>query len=440
MIIFSTNFKHNEQFNKRVAFAMKKVLIVTHLSYASPRILGLAKYLPEFGWQPIILTAPLPEKPNTQFRVIETSYRDALGFWKRLFRLNPDEDIRRQVKKRLGITSRKSLMDFILTCGGAIVNYPDSDRGWKSFAVRAGSELLQKEDIDAILSSSSPVTSHLIAKELKVRYKIPWLADFRDLWSQNHNYSYGPLRRLIDRRLEVKTLSKADALVTVSQPWVEQLEILHKGKPAYAIANGFDPEEVNDPSVELTAKLTITHTGTIWPRGQYPWKLFAALRDLISDRTINPNEVEVRFYGPEEGWLTKEVDEYGLSGMVKQYGMVPRQVALEKQRESQLLLLIAWEYRQNQGAYGIKTFEYLAARRPILATGVPSDVNKELLNETNAGICALTVEDVKSSLKRLYQEYKLKGKIDYNGDVEKIDKHSHREMAKKLSEILNSLT
>lgn len=413
--------------------------MVTHLSYASPRIPGLAKYLPEFGWQPIILTAPLPEKPNMQFRVIETSYRDALSFWKRLLRLNPDEDIRRQVKKRLGVTSKKSLMDFILTCIGAIVNYPDSDRGWKPFAVRAGSELLQKEDIDAILSSSSPVTSHLIAKELKVRYKIPWLADFRDLWSQNHNYSYGPLRRLIDRRLELKTLSKADALVTVSQPWVDKLSTLHKGRATYAITNGFDPAEINTPPANLTTKFTITHTGTIWPRGQYPWKLFAALRDLISDRTINPNEVEVRFYGPEERWLAKEVDEYGLSGMVKQYGMVTRQVALEKQRESQLLLLIAWEYRQNQGAYGIKTFEYLAARRPILATGVPSDVNKELLNETTAGICALTVEDIKNTLKELYKEYKQQGNVVYKGEESKINKYSHREMARKLSEVLNHL-
>ena len=104
---------------------MKNVLIIAHLLYATPRIPGLAKYLREFGWQPIILTAPLPEKLNMQFRVIETSYRDALGLWKRLLRINPDEDIRRQVKERFGVTSKKSLMDFILTCCGAVVNYPD---------------------------------------------------------------------------------------------------------------------------------------------------------------------------------------------------------------------------------------------------------------------------------------------------------------------------
>ena len=418
---------------------MKKVLIITYLPYASPRIPGLAKYLPEFGWQPIILTTPMPEKVDTQFRVIETPYRDVLGFWKRLLRLNPDEDIRRQVKKRFGVTSKKSLADFILTRIGEIVNYPDGDRGWRPFAIKAGDKLLQQEDIDAIVSSSSPVTAHLIARELKLKHKIPWAADFRDLWTQNHNYSYRPIRKLLDRRLELKTLSHADALVTVSQPWADKLSTLHQGKLAYAIPNGFDPEEVNEPPVELAAKFTITYTGIIVPRGQHPWKLFAALKDLISDGFLDPAGIEVRFYGPKEGWLKREIEQYGLSGIVKQYGVVVRQVALEKQRESQILLFMAWEIRQKQAAYGIKTFEYLAARRPILATGDSGDVVKELLNETNAGICALTVEDIKNSLKELYQEYKLKDKIAYNGDLEKISKYSSREMAKKFSEILDRL-
>ena len=418
---------------------MKKVLIITYLPYASPRIPGLAKYLPEFGWQPIILAAPLPEKPNMQFRVVETSYRDALGFWKRLLRLNPEEDIRRQVKKRLGITSKKSLVDYVFTFLGEIVNYPDSDRGWKPFAIKAGSELLQKEDIDAMLSSSSPVTSHLIAKELKASYKIPWIADFRDLWSQNHNYAYGSIRKLVDTRLELKTLSNADALITVSEPWAEKLRTLHKEKPVYAITHGFDLAEVNDPPAKLATKFTITYTGSIYAGEQEPSKLFADLRDLISSGTMNPDEIEVRFYGLEPGWLDREIEQYGLSNIIKQYGVVPRQIALEKQRESQLLLRLKWEDPRERGAYSGKIFEYLAARRPILATGGSDDVVSELLNETKAGICAPTVEDIKNALRELYAEYKLKGKITYKGEESKVNKYTNQEMARKLSVILNGI-
>ena len=419
---------------------MKKVLIIAY--YWGTRIPGLVKYLPEFGWQPILLTTPTPLDVQLlpELWVIETPHRDALGFWKKLLRLNPDEDIRRQVKKRLGVTSKKSLVDFILTRIGEIVNYPDVDRGWKPFAVTAGSELLQKEDIHAILSSSSPVTSHLIAKELKFKHKIPWVADFRDLWSQLHGYSYTPIRKLFDRRLELKTLSMADALVTVSQPWAEKLSALHKGKVTYAITNGFDPAEINIPPVSLTSKFTITHTGRLYAGKQDTSKFLAALRDLVSDGTVNPNEVEARFYGPEEGWLEKEIEQYGLSGMVKQYGMLPRQVALEKQRESQVLLVINWEDEDGLVGLSGKLFEYLAARRPILNTGGLGNYSTErLLNETRAGIHAPTMEDVKNSLKELYQKYKFKSEVEYNGDIEKINKYTHREMARKFSEVLDHL-
>ena len=161
---------------------------------------------------------------------------------------------------------------------------------------------------------------------------------------------------------------------------------------------------------------------------------------MVSGGIINPNEVEVRFYGPEEGWLDKEAEEYGLSAMVKQYGMVPRQVAQEKQRESQLLLLLDWDDPQERGIYSGKVFEYLAARRPILATGGSEDnaVNR-LLIETKAGVHAPAVGDIKNKLEELYWEYKAQGKITFGGNRTKINKYSYREMARKYSEVLEQL-
>ena len=403
---------------------------------------GLAKYLPEFGWQPVILTTPslLDEQPSPELRIIETPYRDVLGFWKRLFRLNPDEHIGRELRKRFGITYKNSFVEFLFKLGGAIVVYPDLETGWKPFAVKAGSELLQKENIDAIISSSSPVTSHIIAKELKIEHKIPWVADLRDLWTQNHNYGYGALRKLIDKRLELKTLSNADALVTVSQPWAERLSVLHKRKVIYTITNGFDPDKMSNGQIDLTSKFTITYTGTIYTGKQDPSKLFAALRDLISDGTMDSNEIEVRFYDSKIAWLDKEVERYGLSSIVKQYRRVPQQIAREKQRESGVLFYLNWEDPQECGIYLLKIFEYLAAQRPILATGGSGDdVVKKLLDETKAGVYCKTIEDIKSVLRELYSEYKLEGKITYNGDTEKINKYSHREMARKFTEIFDSM-
>ena len=419
---------------------MKKVLIIANLVDASPRIPGLAKYLSEFGWEPIILTMTSPEKPNTQFRVIQTPCYDVIGSWKKRFGLKPEEEI----KKQFGITThknKKSLIDHILFFLGGIIAYPDTQKGWHNYAVKAGSEVLKNGDIDAMISSSPQVTSHIIAKELKIKQKIPWVADFRDRWTQNKSYRYGPLRKLVEKRLELKTISVADALVTVSPLWAEDLRTLHKREVVYTITNGFDPDKMSKGQIDLTSKFTITYTGLIYTGKQDPSKLFAALRDLISDGTMDPKDIEVRFYGHERDWLPSEIRKYGLSAIVKYYGIVPREISFEKQRESQLSLILNWEDQRGRGWYPLKIFEYLAAQRPILAIGGSGDdVVKKLLDETKAGIYAPSVKDIKSTLKELYSEYKLTGKISYHGDIEKINKYSHREMARKFAEVLDQVT
>lgn len=416
---------------------MKNVLIIAHLFHASPRIPGLAKYLPKFGWQPIILTTPLGESPDAQFgppndfkqnnKVIETlGYSSSYG------------------KKRL--TSKKyskirPILKFLYRYYREIAQYPDSEIGWKLFAIKAAQALFEHENIDAMISCSSPVTVHIIARELKNDYNVPWIADFRDLWTQNHNYQYSSLRKMCDRRLEIKTLAPADALVTVSPLWTRKLQMLHKGKEAYTITNGFDPEKMSNGRTKLTSKFTITYTGQIYKENQDPSKILVALKDLLSQRAIDSKEIEVRFYGPEDEQLSAQIEKAGLSRVVRQLGVVSRDVSLEKQRKSQVLLLFDWEDLAEKGVIPGKIFEYFAALRPILATGgFSGNAVEMLLNETGAGKHCMTVETVKRNLLTFYSEYKTKGVVEYAGEVEKIKKYSYLEMARKFAEILDNLT
>lgn len=427
---------------------MKKVLIIAYVwphRQLGGRVLGLAKYLPEFGWEPIILTSRVGEKPASRFgppndftnnnRVIET------------YEYNPGENIGMRGRRRFNLVSIRSynyarpFLRYIYRLYQEILDYPDEQKGWKTFAVTAGNEILQNETIDAIISSSLPVTGHLIAREVKTKHNIPWVADLRDLWSQNHNYPYGRIRKFFDKRLELKTLSNADALVTVTPPWTEKLRTLHRGKATYTITNGFDPDEVSRGQIDLTSNFTITYTGMIYTGKQDPLKVFAALRDLISDGTINPEDIDVRFYGRENEFIAKGIEEYELWDVAKQYGPVPREISFEKQRESQLLLLLNWEDQREKGVLPLKTFEYLGARRPILATGgYGEDAVEGLLEKTDAGIYCRTVEDIKRIVSELYSEFKRKGKIGYKGNIEEINRYSQREMARKFSEILDRLT
>ncbi|MDP2932045.1 MAG: hypothetical protein Q8O05_06075, partial [Chloroflexota bacterium] len=93
---------------------MKKVLIIVHLPRASPRIEGLVKYLPEFGWEPIVLTGTTSEYRDLPARIIETPYRDALGVWGRVFKISPGKNARQQIKSRFGVSARKSPVDSLI--------------------------------------------------------------------------------------------------------------------------------------------------------------------------------------------------------------------------------------------------------------------------------------------------------------------------------------
>ena len=290
-----------------------------------------------------------------------------------------------------------------------------------------------------MVSSSPPATSHIIAKELKDEFKVPWIADFRDLWTQNYYYPYSSLRRMRERRLELKTLAAADALVTVSQPASEELGKLHGRKTVHTIPNGFDPAEVNTTPAKLTDKLTITYTGNLYPGKQSPEPLFVALHDLTTEGNVDATDIEVRFYGAQTGWIDKQAERYGLTDVVKQFGMVPREIALYKQRESQLLLQLKWNDARQRGAYSAKIFEYLAARRPVLAVGGFHDVADRLLDETKAGVSGQTAEEIKALLLRLYREYKSTGAVNYSGDEAETNKYSHREMARRFASVLDSL-
>lgn len=423
---------------------MKKLLVVAFLhpytvvQGGSYRILPLIKYLPEFGWDPLVLTITLKDKPSS-LQYIETAYRETLGFWKKIFGFDTTEDINHKITQRFGVNNKNSFLNKLLQIAGEIFYFPDGFKGWQPYAISKGIEVLTQHKFDVILSCH-PMTSHLVASKLKAKSGVIWVADFPDLWSQNHNYSYSRLRRKRDTNLEIRTLANANALITVSEPWADKLRKLHKEKQVFTITHGFDPDEVNIPPYPLTDKFTITYTGKIYPQRQDPSKLFEALRKLITNGFLNPSDIEVRFYGAFLDWLENEIATFGLSNVVKQCGQVAKANVLERQRESQLLLSLKWEDEKEKGVHSWKIYEYLAARRPVLAIGGSDDVLAKLIDKTGCGINAFTIKEVENALITYYREYKIQGKIIYHGKESEIDKYSYRQMAKSFAEKFDKLT
>ena len=421
---------------------MKRVLVIAY--YYPPRAgiggvrpAGLAKHLPEFGWEPVILTPTLPPGKRPPAYVIETGYQDVLGSWKIRFGMNPNMSLHKQLNLRQSSEpgSYRRNTKAIRWLRSWLV-YPDEFKGWLPFGRDAVRQLGQREQVDAILSTAPPMTSHLLGAEAKKILRRPWVADCRDMLDAAECRSRFLRKRLAS--LEGRKLRQADALVTVSLPWANYLRQQYPGKPVFGITNGFDPEDFAGKSGELTKTFTITYTGDLYLGRRDPTLLFIALEELFGQGILPREQVRVRFFGPADPWLATAIERFHLQKVVEVHGSVPRTEALRHQRESQVLLLLGIDVAIYSGGIPGKLFEYLAAGRPIVAFGGERGIVEELLAETGAGEFVAAKAELCSFLARAYTEFRAKGRVSYRGNQAAIDGYSHREMAKRFAQALDA--
>jgi Arc/MetJ-type ribon-helix-helix transcriptional regulator len=160
------------------------------------------------------------------------------------------------------------------------------------------------------------------------------------------------------------------------------------------------------------------------------------LKELVSEKSIDQQDVEVRFYGDKSVWLKKKIEDFSLSGIIKINERVSRKEIIQRQNESQILLLICWN--NEKGWYPLKLFGYLAAQRPILVVGGSGkDAIESLIKETGSGKYCKNSEEIKQAIKEWYSEYKNKGKADYEGNLKQIRKYSYEEKAREFALLLD---
>lgn len=364
----------------------------------SQRSQKFAFYLPQYGWHPIVVTPErgaylidrsLDDGASRGVEVVRTAYADLSSMFKRA--VTNGKPANRAGKA--GIDGVRVLE------GGAITEFlrrsvrkwfyiPDGQIGWYPYATREGRRAIETHGANVIYSSSFPITAHLAARKIKEATGKPWVADFRDLWTENHyrEYSSG-FRKRIDQIIESGLLEAADVLVTVSDTWADTLCKLSGGrKRVEVIRNGFDACEFAGVERREPDKWTITYVGSFYGAKQDPSAFFGALRRLIESGRIAQAEVQIKIVGERDAYAEEIVTRLGLAGITNFTGFVPHSESLAHQVESSVLWLILHGDKSNPGHVPGKLYEYLGARRPVVGI-MPADFEAaRLIRETRAGV------------------------------------------------------
>lgn len=270
---------------------------------------------------------------------------------------------------------------------------------WRKPAYVAALEVIDKYPIQLIYSSSSPPASAIIASRLQKTTGIPWIAEFRDLWTGN---PYNPKNRIhhyFEERIEKRILRRASALVTVSKPLAIELEEMHK-KPCFVIYNGFDPDDYNLAQNITKTKFAISHTGSIYPEKRDPSALFKAVKMLENENYQYVNLISIEFYGSRlEKTLEPLIKKNGVEKYVNIKGQYSRNEIIKVQMNSTVLLLLTWNDIKAKGTLTGKVFEYIGSRRPILACSYKQGAVDVLINDYKCGFLSNDVKELATYLK-----------------------------------------
>jgi glycosyltransferase involved in cell wall biosynthesis len=284
---------------------------------------------------------------------------------------------------------------------GQATNWPDPQIGWLPFALRDGARLLRTWRADLIYASVPPLTGALVASRLARRFRVPWIAEFRDLWVDHPYYDAPAWRRRLERLQERRTLQSAAGLVTVSDAWADVLR-QRFDKPTATILNGFDPDDfpAEPPPPGDPRQLTILYTGTLYPGRRDPGPVFAAAARLgeIGRR------IRFLFYGADPSTVQAMAREAGVEDRVDARPPVAYAEAVALQRAADILLLLRWNDPTERGVVPGKLFEYLAARRPIICLGYPEGAVPEVIHERRAGLVSEDPERIAAELRRWITE------------------------------------
>ncbi len=412
----------------------KKLLVVSYYwlpeeGTGSYRISKFVKYLLLRGWEITVLTASQdPEgryQPPEGLRVKRVGRSKSSAGSKKV---NPSIFYAKDQnwKARLKVWARLNLI------------IPDAKIFWYPKAVKAGLKLAKKEKFSVLLSTAPPPSTALVAKKLAYELNLPWVADFRDPWTEIYYYEdfpQGALARRINKNLEYGVLRKADALVCVNQGFFPEHEAWLNHQ--YIISNGFDKDDFTQQHPEENAvdgKFSIAYLGS--------FKMNQLAPGFVEFLRSIPEEWQPRirfeFIGNIDVLVREQLEENAPKALELQFpGMLPHREAVRKMQQSDLLLLLIGQAERSKLVYSTKLFEYLMSGKPTLAFGHAGGAAQQVIETSKGGYLALHREhqgalDYLAMLLKAWQS----GQNVAGANQEALDRFDFKYLSERLEKIL----
>jgi glycosyltransferase involved in cell wall biosynthesis len=417
------------------------------------RVAKFTKYLPDFGWLPVILTSKggesdyldlsLQKEIEDKAMTYNTFSVDFPLIYRKIFR----GETKRVKSKKTENHDGKGYFQKIKAFIDNYIFIPDSRLGWIPFALFRGIKIVRKEKIQCIYSTGGPWTNHIIALLIKIFTKRPWVVDYRDLWAHDpFNQSRPEIRQKIDTFLERTVILNSDIIISVTNTISKCL--IDKYQPPnlekfFVLPNGYDPEDFLGKERTKSELFRIVYTGSL---NEYrtPVYFFEALKDMFAMYPEMRNKVCVSFVGEDRDEYQDIIDEYGLQKNVFFTGYLLHSKAIEKLFESDLLLLISYtgNYSKENAEVHLtgKIFEYLATGTPILAL-TEDGILADLIRKTRCGFVVQPDDICKigEELRCLYLQWK-EQKITIKPNWALIRTFDRRKVTEDLAKILESLS
>ncbi len=412
------------------------------------RWLKFVKYLREFGWEPVVYTPENPEMPAVDesllqeipegIQVLKTKIWEPYSYYKKFTGKKKSQSINTGF---LSENKKPKLSENLAVWIRGNFFIPDARKFWVKPSIKFLKKYLKDNPVDAMVSTGPPHSMHMIAFGLKKSLNIPWIADFRDPWTNIDFYHKLKLSSFADashHRKEQQVIRNADVLTTVSWSWAEDFKQLG-AKNIEVITNGFDPTDFESLDKMSTGEFELCHLGSM-NKERNPSKLWDALSEVAANSAGFKEDLKITLLGSTDHQVFDDLARNHLSENVEHVKYLPHSEVLQRAAKSTVLLLPLNDTPNVSGIIPGKIFEYLALKKPILCIGPDTGDSARIIRETESGktIGFYEKEDLVKIIAEYYQEFKRNKEVEMKKTDFQV--YSRKALTGRIVSVLNAIT